>query len=330
MLMVKFRSIKAISEEFSVREKSALNHFLMRSPWDEREILAQMQREIKGKMKTDRIYLIIDDTAMKREGPNIEGTGVHFGSDGLVKGHSCVFSAVIAGVEKYVWDFRAYVSKSVCSSEKFRSKVEIAQELIRDVCFDDREVVVMFDSWYTNAKVMRTVNEKGFAYIGGLKKNRRIWLNGKKSRVSHLAKGPRGLVKVKCGDRTFFAARVLAEMPRVGEVAIFVVRNAKFGIRYIVSNDLKMTCRDAVKSYALRFWIETQFREMKQQLGLGELHMRKMRGIQKHWVLVVLAYDMIQLARKSRSTGATLKSLRREFVGRDSKKWIERFIRKAS
>ena len=330
IFMIKFRSIKSISEEFSGLDQSALNHCLTDSPWDRRRLIASMQNELRPRFSKGSVYFVIDDTAVPRSGEHIEAVGIHHSAGKLVKGHCCVAATVLSGKERYLWDVCGYAPKRSCHKSAFRSKVDIAVEFIKNADAGHNDVTVLFDAWYTNKKVASAVIERGWTFISAIKTNRRIELHGKKSYVRHLAKGPRDYVKAICGKNRFKVAKVKVLISGIGDVALFVVKSKRLGTRYIISNDLKISEREAVRAYGGRFWIEAEFREVKQHLGMGELFMRKWQGVQKHWTLVAVAYNIIQLARLSlkrhRTTGAVLRALRKSISHRDINKIISKTI----
>jgi hypothetical protein len=50
-----------------------------------------------------------------------------------------------------------------------------------------------------------------------------------------------------------------------------------------------------VKLYRQRFEIEFFHRDIKQYLGFGEMFMRSHHCVQKHWTLVLVAYNAVAL-----------------------------------
>lgn len=340
ILMMKFRSIKAISKEYSKNDPSVLNHFITDSPWDEKALTVECQKIIYTEERRQKTFLIIDDTPIERNGKEIEGIGVHHGAKGLVRGHCCVTSSIVSGKDKFIWDIREYVPKCASIVGEFKSKVKIACDIISDAELPESKITVMFDSWYTNKKVIEAVNNRKWRYIAGVKRNRKIYIDGRLSRVSHLAKGGRKYIAVVCGKNKFKVSARTANIPAIGRVVIYIVKSKRMGTRYLVSNDLHLSPEEAVKAYANRFWIETEHREMKQYFGLNELFLRKFRGVQRHCALVGCAYNIVQFIKrdaarhKRATTGEIIRMLQKELRNKDVRKYCERilfeFYRKAS
>jgi SRSO17 transposase len=64
-----------------------------------------------------------------------------------------------------------------------------------------------------------------------------------------------------------------------------------------------MTEEKAVALYKQRFRIETFHKEIKQHLAFGQMFMRSWQGVQAHWTLVMIAYNLITLLSRKRFKG---------------------------
>ena len=337
MLIVRFRSVRRISGEFSRADQSALNHFLTDASWEGRELVGRSQALVRERIGGRAVQFVIDDTADERKGKCIEGVGVHHCGNGLVRGHCLVAASVFAGGEMYLWDFRGYVPKGGCKRGEFKSKVELAVDMIRNADMGDAPAVLaLWDAWYTCEDVAKAARGRGWHYLGAVRKNRIIFIGRERHRARDLAKGRRCYDRVKCGSHSFRAARVEGWLGGLGEAAVFIVKSERLGTRFLVTSDMTMSAAEAVRTYARRFWIETQFREAKQLFGLGELFLRKWRGVQKHWALVMTAYNVAQMLKrfpklsKLKTTGAVLRALQGEFRTKDVKLFMSEILSKAA
>ena len=63
--------------------------------------------------------------------------------------------------------------------------------------------------------------------------------------------------------------------------------------RFMITNDFGLTMAQVVGIDAQRVWIETMHENVKQHLGLGELHVRSWRAAQRHWTLVLVAHNAL-------------------------------------
>ena len=77
---------------------------------------------------------------------------------------------------------------------------------------------------------------------------------------------------------------------------------------------------EVVRLYAERSWIDTLHRDAKQHLGMGEMYGRSWEAAQRHWALVLTAYDALVLWNRSasrrerqRTFGAVVRAFRNRF-----------------
>jgi len=74
------------------------------------------------------------------------------------------------------------------------------------------------------------------------------------------------------------------------------------------SNALVWTPDKIIFSFVQRWNIETFHRDSKQNLGLEDYELRKLKGIMRHWYLVFLAYTILQLSSNEKSLTKWIKS----------------------
>jgi len=274
----------------------ALHHFIHDSPWDILGVEQEQQREIArhaGKAG-GTVRLVIDDTPVERDGPHIEGLGVHHGAKGLVKG-LCAVTAIV-GIAGRIWRWAVcgYRPKRTCGQGEFRSKVDLAVEILKGAVSLGLNVMVLMDSWYACKRILNRIATQGWRYVAAIKANRRLYVDDRATTVRNLAKGPREYCTVRLSKRRKVrVARRVAGLPGVGLVAVFITKT-NGTVKFLVSNDLSLSSEEAVRLYAERFCIETFHRDVKQHLGFGELWVRSWRAVQRHWTLCGLAYNALQ------------------------------------
>ena len=322
VMTVHFRSIKRIAEDYYNGRVDALHHFLANSPCREEEILSSIQTQITKTAGTPRKdpLLIIDDTPVDRNGPCIEGAGFHHSSRGIVKGQ-CVVTAVVRLAQVVLGlATKGYRPKRSCPRKQFKSKIDLALEVIENACGIAGRFTTLLDAWYTCWKVLKKISDLGWRYVAAIKCNRIVFLKGRKTSVRNLAKGRRKYRSVRLsGKRRVEAARCIVTLPKLGEAALFITR-CDGHIKYLVSNDLGLTETEAVRLYAQRWTIETWHRDLKQHLGFGELFVRKWRACQRHWTLCLIAYNALVLwnaslpvSRRSGTFGSVARAFRESY-----------------
>ncbi|MCX7805367.1 MAG: transposase [Planctomycetota bacterium] len=298
LLLVRFRSQAELARQIAGAGPDGLHHFMHDAPWDDDGVRDAMQEDVaRVARRFAGVKLIIDDTPVKREGPRIEGIGIHHGAKGLMKGLCAVTACVLAGSLRLAFAAIGYRREKDCPRGGFRSKVELAVEVLkraRAVGLGP-SVTVLVDSWYACRRLLNMIQLYGWRYVAALRENRVVIVGGCKMRVSDLAKARRAYVTVRLSaKRVVRAAKVDACLPGVGPVALFVTGTRK-GKKYLVSNDPDLDARAAVLEYDKRFGIETWHRDVKQHLGFGELWTRSWRAVQRHWTLCLVAHNALQM-----------------------------------
>ena len=321
VLMIRFRSIRRIADQFGQGQVDSLHHFLRDGAWDHRDLIRQSQESaIKAVPTRQRTLLIIDDTPIERHGHKIEGAGVHHGPRGLLWGQCAVTALIRSDSLNLFWDVRGYRPKKACPAKEFKSKIDLAQEIIRDAPTFGRDLTVVMDSWYTCGRILRTIDDFHWTFVAALKSNRLVVIDEHKTRVSNLAKGPHVCRTVRLPNgRLVRATERLAYLPRFGPVKV-IIGKERDNRRFLITNDLGLSAAQVVRIYAQRVWIDTTHENVKQHLGLGELHVRSWRAAQRHWALVLVAHNALVIwdARRRdgggrRTFGQIIRSFRAQY-----------------
>ena len=298
--LVKFRSIREIAAHFGGGHTDGLHHFLKNAPG----ILGRLQETLQtlGRIlirEQDDPLLILDDTLAPRKGKRIEGLGLHHSAQGLQKGLCAVTAFLKSGTLGLVFAIRGYCPKKVSAPGTFKSKVDLALEILEQAfrLFPQGLTVVM-DTWYACAPILNPIQEAGWTFLAALKRNRYVFLDRTKVAVHLLAKRRLTYKRVRLSrKKRFRIASQILWLPQVGRVKLFVSR---FGNehRFFVTNDLDMTESEMARGYSQRFSIEIFHKDIKQHLGFGELFMRSWKGVQIHWTILGIAYNLVVLSSK--------------------------------
>lgn len=314
--IIRFRSLREIAAHFAA-SLDRLHHFLSCSTPCARALQHQQQRHLaRLAPRHSEPLLVLDDTPCARNGREIEGLGLHHSAQGLVRGWCAVTAMLKLGPQRFLWAVRGYRPKKGCPRGQFHSKIDLAVEVVREATahFGRGGLTVLMDSWYACARLLNNIDEAGWVYVAAVRSNRLVCLPGRigKTSVRSLAKSRTGWRTVRAGKkRRYRVRRVRAWLPHVGEVLMFVVRHGPT-VRGFVTNCLRRTEAQMVRLYGQRFWIETLHRELKQELGFGELFVRKWAAAERHWTLVGLAYNLVVLwnRKRRRSFRAMLRAFR--------------------
>ena len=312
--IIKFRSISEIAREYYNNKPDGLHHFVKNSAKKTSELEKINQESIARSIKDSEAILIIDDTPCPRKGCKIEGIGVHHGANGFVKGLCAVTAIIRTSTQQFAWAIKGYYSKKSCPSN-FKSKVELASEIIDEAQkYISVPLTVLMDAWYTCAPILCKIIEAEWKFVAAIKRNRKIIIAGRETRIRHLAKGRREYKLIRhSSKKRFKVAKQIVHLPKIGKVLLFICKY-RSNTNFYISNNLELSERKMVTLYSQRFMIEIFHKDIKQHLGFREIFVRSRHSVQKHWTLLAIAYNIIVL-----SNNGKYKSFRQKiFHFRDS------------
>jgi hypothetical protein len=354
-------------------DASAWDRFVTAAPWELpalsdcwRGLLRKELRRLKpvglkiGGRQTD--FLSFDDSHQLRTGKCLEGAGYHYlHSEGRTRwSHSLVLGSYRTGDYTFAYSGEAYVREADLASLNaarqrqnllrepherrplwtFRSKVEqvVAQIRAFRPLRPERQVFVLFDSWYLNREVVRAAREQGLDWCSVLKPNRSLtlldlaletgevqgeWkvsvaglLNRLEPAAMLLPEGipyPQAAVDphwepVAVGSRTYRVLAYRARLSGIGVVQVVLSQERWHDGRWspvvaLVTNRLDLTAAEVVLVYQQRWGIEVLIRDAKQNLGLVDCQMESLEGTVRHWVLSLISQAMLTLLRLRADAG---------------------------
>jgi hypothetical protein len=180
---------------------------------------------------------------------------------------------------------------------RYYSKLELTRQMLEQVLPllpKGTPVYVLFDSWYTSAKLVRWARQQGWHVIAGVKSNRN--LSGRKLTCWHTELKGRPYEKVSLGlannqKRTYWVRSIEGRINNVpGKVRVLIsqkVPGAK-APRYFLCTDLKLSAQEILKCYQHRWAQEVDYWHVKLQLGLGDFRVRSYEAISKWYAIVYL------------------------------------------
>jgi len=307
------RNIQDINRQLLRRkDQSSLNRFLAESPWKIEKLRVKRVRVVHHQMEKNldwRWFLIVDDTVCPKTGRKMEGGGFHYceSEKKTVWGHNLV-AAFWLGVEKGIPRFGLphdgwlYRKKEECRREKvpFQSKVDLAARLIQEsVVPAGIRPTILMDAWYGNKRLINATLDRGFDLVAAIKSDRNVYLQGKKIRVSELAKQVSRWEKVEINRKTYRTASFLVELPKVGTILLVISKKRGKKPKFLVTNLITGKIEKILKAYSYRWRIETFFEDTKKHLGLDQYQIRKAEAIRKYWQVVFTAYTLLVLANLS-------------------------------
>jgi hypothetical protein len=299
--------VKSINELFIDRkDQSSLNRFITESKWDIEAVHEEgrdlLLREAGHDPEVE--YEILDDTVCRKYSSRTEMVCYnHSSTMGTVLSHDYVSSLYVNNGAAATDGLRLYGSERRCREKgvPFRTRVELACDLIRSHVSKARRTIVLWDSWFTCQDMIDECRAKGYSWIGEVKGNRIVIHEGKRIHLRELldlmcAGG--SFHDVEVGGELYQACKVEVTMPKVGEVSVLVdVKTSTRDVHLLCSDMLGCGVGELLGHALERHRVEDFYRDVK-ALGFGEYRFRGSEAALIHAHLVSLACALLELLRR--------------------------------
>lgn len=284
--------------------------FLSHSPWDAPALLHEAASDLLRSMKPragETLYLILDDTRLPKRGSKMGFVSKIWDhkQHKFVKGH-IVLTAAIA-FRGVVMPFRIDLWKPKGHpGPRYRKLTNMAAQMIKalGVAAEGLKVRVLFDAFYLCPVVVRACEAKGFTFFSVAARNRNFKTpNGKRRQIARLMPGlirHKGRsVRMRRSRGTAARLRIACvdgHLSHVGRVRMVVSKRPRGPWKKciaIVTNETGLKARQVVEIYERRWLIEVLFKELAQDLGLGDYQMLQTDGIVRHLHVCCLAHLLL-------------------------------------
>ena len=316
----------------------SLLHFVGLAPWSDEEVLAKVRELVLPSMERQEPIQawIIDDTATAKKGKPSVGVAHQYCGQ-LGKQANCqaaVSLSIVTHQASLPTAWRLYLPREwtkdrerrkkagIPKDLRFRTKPQIALEQIRAAhAAGLPQGPVLMDAGYGKDTGLRTsLTELGLSYVAGILPHTKVWAAGRRKPLSveklALALPPESWRIVQWREGTgkrlssrFARIRVraahrkalLAEDPRVQEwLLIEWPKGEKKPTKYMLTtlpNDIAFS--RLVDIAKLRWRIERDYQELKQEIGLGHFEGRGWRGFHHHATLCIATYAFLVSERET-------------------------------
>jgi len=188
----------------------------------------------------------IDDTVCRKYSPNTEMACYnHSTTQGNILSHDYVTSVYHNDQIKIPDNIKLYGNKTKCEQKNipFKTKIELACEIIDEHVPLTKQTVIHWDSWYMCKDVVEHCQTRGYRWVGDIKRNRVVYFQDERLSLYELydllcSEGR--FVDVVVNGEIYLACKVNVYVPEVGDVCILV--NVKAG-----TDDLHYLCSDLVE-----------------------------------------------------------------------------------
>jgi len=242
-------------------------------------------------------HFIIDDSVVIKEyAKKMDLISPVFSSlkSKMVKGYVYVFVVWTNGIITIPLKFKLWLPKKVCTKGKYKTKIEIAKDLLLSVQKAFPGATILLDGLFQSQGFMKLLTKVGFKFFMRLPRNRKIRLtkNGKDIKLN---KNKDFKLQGNCRSSTWFCY--------IKEEKYYVTaekrkkRDDEYDTVYIVSNT-KLEPKETIKAYRARWNIEKFFRTAKQSLGLQHCQSVSFNKQKRHIMLVCATYSLLETTKE--------------------------------
>lgn len=295
------KTVKKIAEAIADEgHHSAIDRILNDAKFEKDILEERYLKKIKYLFKDAKIYLIIDDTLVERNGEKIEETQKHFDhtTNSFIKGHQ-FFTAILHTSFLDIPIFPELYSQNTIS------KIEMAKNLIDKL--EDCKIkihTVLFDSWYSDDDLINKCVFNKSRVICSIKTNRKIKFKctRKWRSLSFITEriNPTGYPIYFIDDKKYNIASYQIRLNHIKLAKLLVShefnkdKNSWSKI-HLISTNPDDNPEEIVRTYKIRWRIETYHRDIKQNLGFAKTYLRKRESIVRYTILATIAYAILKL-----------------------------------
>jgi len=285
------------------RHQSSLNRFLTRHNWDVRQLnVIRLQQNLSNRSGG---VLIVDDTLIEKFGEHMEGVGFLFDhcKGKNVRCHDIVSTFYQHGVQQVPLYFNPYIKEEFADQLDmcFKTKIQIALDLIRMSLMQISPEAVVFDAWYMSKELVDFLGSRDLTWVSSAKSNRLIQVDDTWISLSSFTEGLskqvfRRINKLVGEQRFKWLFETTVVMKHVGMAKLVILRERKNSktCTFLVSNNTGLDGVRVLEYYKKRWCIEVFYRDCKQHLGMGEYQVRGLDAVVIHLHLVFLAYTLLK------------------------------------
>jgi SRSO17 transposase len=319
-------------------QHQSLLHFVGLAPWSDEEVLAKVRELVLPSMERQEPIQawIIDDTATPKKGKHSVGVAHQYcGQLGKQANCQAAVSLSLATHQASLpTAWRLYLPREWATDRarrkqagipkdlRFRTKPQIALEQIRAAhAAGLPQGPVLMDAGYGKDTGLRTsLTELGLSYVAGILPQTKVWAEGRRKPLSveklalalpaetwRIVQWREGTGKrlssrfARIRVRAAHRKALLAEDPRAQEwLLIEWPKGEKKPTKYMLTtlpNDIAFS--RLVDIAKLRWRIERDYQELKQEIGLGHFEGRGWRGFHHHATLCIATYGFLVSERET-------------------------------
>jgi hypothetical protein len=301
--------VKSINELFIDRkDQSSLNRFITEPKWNIDEVVREGKALLlseAGELNESVEIKVIDDTVCRKYSARTEMVCYnHSSAMGTVLSHDYVTSLYVNNGLALPDGLKLYGNEKKCREKgvKFKTKVQLACEMMDEHTPRAKRTIWLWDSWFTCHDTVARCRAHGYSWIGEMKSNRIGFYEGRKYHLNELLDRMRseGRFMDAIVDGEIYQACKVDDVfiPKIGHVSIVMDAKASTRDVHLLCTDLTDCSLEEIVQHALQRYKIDDFHKEAKSLGLGEYRFRESEAALIHAHLVSLAYALIDALRR--------------------------------
>ena len=313
-------SLWAIANNTTVNYQK-LQYFFSESDWDTKELndirIRLLQNQRTTKANKDGV-LAIDDTACpKPHAEKTEGAQVQYcGCLGKKENANvAVASCFVSNSKHFPVDFKSYLPITTPNPKNFKSKLDLAKELIDDAVSKKIPFSsVVVDAWYTSTDLIEFTASKNLTLVAEVKINRSIFFTHPVTKQWRYLTGDKIIALIKEFYPHKLKTAAIPQADGTDKNVLYYAFKSKLrdcstevqviflfdkwsdtddkDAHILITTGLNMTVRSVILTYLLRWGIEESFRELKDTFCFDQYQVHHQEQIQRHWIMAFLAWTL--------------------------------------
>jgi hypothetical protein len=305
--------------------------FFRESPWEREDIgLGRKQAmllrflAIAEKLGFTKILISVDDSTGKKDKATrcLEAVCYHHDhNDGskskpkFVNGFVYVEVHIQIGPIGFTWDMRLYLRECIIRKLNrkrapqqrlhYRSKYALAHNMLTELAQllpKGYQLYVLFDSWYSSAKLIKFCRRQKWHVICAIKHNRRISKKRVDQHDQTLRHQHYQRVELQALDPlrpapVYYVRTVKGYLENISDEVCAIISRRHKGDRFpkfFVSTDLRLSAQETLRLYQRRWPVEVDNFYLKEGLGIADFRLQSFEATDKWFTVTLVSLNYLQ------------------------------------
>jgi len=215
----------------------------------------------------------------------------------------------------FTWDTRLYLRECVIRKLNrqrdpdkhlhYRSKYALAHAMLTELAAmlpKGYQVVVLFDSWYSSAKLIKFCRRQGWHVVCAIKSNRRIDKkcidhHDQALRHKHYQKVVLQALDLLRPAPVYYVRTVTGHLENVSDKVCAIISRRHKGDhhpKFFVYTDTSLSAQEALRLYQRRWPVEVDNFYLKEGLGIADFRLQSFEATDKWFAVTLVSLNYLQ------------------------------------